>query len=60
MSWDRRGTVIEPSDFGADAVAAHTPCAVRHGDGSLSLYYAGLADGDTELAYEICVALLRP
>lgn len=60
VSWDRRGTVIEPSDSGADAAAVHTPCAVRHGDGSLSLYYAGLADGDTELAYEICVAAFRP
>jgi predicted GH43/DUF377 family glycosyl hydrolase len=54
--WDRRGTVLAPSGEGPDGLAVYSPCVVRRQDGSLHMWYAGLAVGDTELAYRICSA----
>jgi predicted GH43/DUF377 family glycosyl hydrolase len=56
VSWDRRGTVLEPVGSGPDAQSVHTPCVVRARDGSISMWYAGLARGNQELGYRICSA----
>lgn len=56
LSWDRRGTILVPSGEGPDGFAVHSPCVVRLHDGSLRMWYSGLAIGDTELAYRICTA----
>jgi predicted GH43/DUF377 family glycosyl hydrolase len=56
VSWDRHGTTLAAVDGGPDAGGVHTPCAVRLRDGSLRMWYAGLAAGDTDLAYRICTA----
>jgi predicted GH43/DUF377 family glycosyl hydrolase len=56
VSWDRHGTTLAAVDGGPDAGGVHTPCAVRLRDGSLRMWYAGLAAGDTDLAYRICSA----
>ena len=56
VSWDRHGTMMEPTGDGPDARAVTTPCAIRLHDGSLRVWYAGLAAGDTDLAYRICAA----
>jgi len=56
VSWDRHGTTLAAIDGGPDAGGVHTPCAVRLRDGSLRMWYAGLAAGDTDLAYRICSA----
>ncbi len=56
ISWDRHGTTLAASGDGPEARGVHTPCAVRLHDGSLHLWYAGLAAGDTQLAYRICSA----
>jgi predicted GH43/DUF377 family glycosyl hydrolase len=56
VSWDRHGTTLAATDGGPDAGGVHAPCAVRLRDGSLRMWYAGLAAGDTGLAYRICSA----
>jgi predicted GH43/DUF377 family glycosyl hydrolase len=56
LTWDRRGTVLEPGGEGPDGSAVHTPCVVRLRDGSVRLWYAGLPVGDEELGYRICSA----
>jgi predicted GH43/DUF377 family glycosyl hydrolase len=56
VSWDRHGTTLVAVDGGPDAAGVHTPCAVRLRDGSLRMWYAGLAADDTGLAYRICSA----
>ena len=56
LSWDRRGTVLEPSGQGPDGSSVHTPCVVRLHDGSLGMWYAGIPIGDEELGYRICSA----
>ena len=56
LSWDRHGTILEAAGDGPEAHSVHTPCAVRCHDGSLQLWYAGLASGDTDLGYRICSA----
>ena len=56
LSWDRHGTILEATGAGAEAHDVHSPCAVRRHDGSLHLWYAGLATGDTSLGYRICAA----
>jgi predicted GH43/DUF377 family glycosyl hydrolase len=56
LSWDRRGTILAPSGEGPDGLAVQSPCVVRLHDGSLRMWYSGLAVGDTELAYRICTA----
>jgi predicted GH43/DUF377 family glycosyl hydrolase len=56
VSWDRRGTVLEPAGSGPDAQSVHTPCVVRARDGSISMWYAGLAAGSPDLGYRICSA----
>jgi hypothetical protein len=56
VSWDRRGTVLEPAGTGPDAVSVHAPCVVRARDGSLTMWYAGRSRGDDDLGYRICSA----
>jgi predicted GH43/DUF377 family glycosyl hydrolase len=56
VSWDRHGTTLAASGTGQDADGAHSPCALRRDDGSLQLWYAGLARDDRTLAYRICSA----
>jgi len=56
LSWDRRGTILAPSGEGPDGLTVHAPCVVRLHDGSLRMWYSGLAVGDTDLAYRICAA----
>ena len=56
LSWDRRGTILEPEGWGPDGSNAHTPCVVRFHDGSVAMWYAGTPVGDEELAYRICSA----
>jgi len=56
VSWDRHGTALEGTGDGPEARGVHTPCAVRCRDGSLRMWYAGLAAADTDLAYQICSA----
>ena len=56
LSWDRRGTVLEPSGQGADGSSVHTPCVVRLRDGSVGMWYAGIPTGDEELGYRLCSA----
>jgi predicted GH43/DUF377 family glycosyl hydrolase len=56
LTWDRRGTVLAASGEGPDGLAVHAPCVVRLHDGSLRMWYAGLAVGDVDLAYRICTA----
>jgi predicted GH43/DUF377 family glycosyl hydrolase len=56
LAWDRHGTILDAAGDGPDAHDVHTPCAVRCHDGSLHLWYAGLATGDTDLTYRICSA----
>ena len=46
LSWDRRGTVLEPSGQGPDGSSVHTPCVVRLHDGSVGMWYAGIPIGD--------------
>ncbi len=56
ISWDRRGTVLEPGCDGPDGSGVHTPCAVRLRDGSVRMWYAGIPVGDDELGYRLCSA----
>jgi predicted GH43/DUF377 family glycosyl hydrolase len=56
LSWDRRGTVLEPAGQGPDGSSVHTPCVVRLHDGSVGMWYAGIPIGDEELGYRICSA----
>jgi predicted GH43/DUF377 family glycosyl hydrolase len=56
LSWDRRGTVLEPSGQGPDGSSVNTPCVVRLHDGSVGMWYAGIPIGDEELGYRICSA----
>jgi predicted GH43/DUF377 family glycosyl hydrolase len=56
LSWDRRGTILAPSGEGPDGLTVHAPCVVRLHDGSLRMWYSGLAVGDTDFAYRICSA----
>jgi predicted GH43/DUF377 family glycosyl hydrolase len=56
VSWDRHGTTLAASGTDQDADGVHSPCALRRGDGSLQLWYAGLARHDRALAYRICSA----
>lgn len=56
VSWDRRGTVLEPDGQGPDGASVHTPCLVRLRDGSIAMWYAGLPVGDEDLGYRICSA----
>jgi hypothetical protein len=56
LTWDRHGTILKAAGSGPEAQHVHTPCAVRCHDGSLRLWYAGLAAGDTRLGYRICSA----
>jgi predicted GH43/DUF377 family glycosyl hydrolase len=56
VSWDRHGTTLGATGSGAEAHGVHTPCAVRLHDGSLHLWYAGLAADNGGLAYRICSA----
>jgi hypothetical protein len=56
LSWDRRGTVLEPEGEGPDGLSVHTPCVVRLHDGSVGMWYAGIPIGDEELGYRICFA----
>jgi len=56
LSWERRGSVLEPSGQGPDSLSVHTPCVVRLNDGSLGVWYAGIPIGDAELGYRICSA----
>ncbi len=56
LSWDRRGTILAPSGEGPDGLTVHAPCVVRLHDGSLRMWYSGLAVGDTDLTYRICAA----
>lgn len=56
VSWNRRGTVLEPTGAGPDGGSVHTPCVVRRHDGSVSMWYAGLPVGDEQLGYRICSA----
>jgi predicted GH43/DUF377 family glycosyl hydrolase len=56
VSWNRRGTVLAPAADGPDSAGVHSPCLLRRRDGSLEMWYAGLAAGDEKLAYRICSA----
>ena len=56
LSWDRRGTVLEPEGEGPDGLSVHTPCVVRLHDGSVGMWYTGIPIGDEELGYRICLA----
>jgi predicted GH43/DUF377 family glycosyl hydrolase len=56
LSWDRRGTVLEPAGRGPDGSNVHTPCVIRLNDGSVGMWYAGVPTGDEELGYRICSA----
>jgi predicted GH43/DUF377 family glycosyl hydrolase len=56
VSWDRRGTTLEPAGDGPDGGSVHTPCVVRSRDGSLRMWYAGIPANDDELGYRICSA----
>jgi len=56
LSWDRRGAILEPDGHGPDGLGVHTPCVVRHRDGSLGMWYAGIPVGDEALGYRICSA----
>lgn len=59
ISWDRRGTALEPHGRGPDGMGAGSPCVVRLSDGSLRMWYAGLESGDARLPYRICSARFR-
>jgi hypothetical protein len=50
------GTILAPSGEGPDGLTVHAPCVVQLHDGSLRMWYSGLAAGDTDLAYRICTA----
>jgi predicted GH43/DUF377 family glycosyl hydrolase len=56
VSWNRRGTVLEPTGSGPDGAGVHTPCVVRKRDGEVTMWYAGLPVGDRQLGYRICSA----
>jgi predicted GH43/DUF377 family glycosyl hydrolase len=56
VSWDRHGTTLAASDSHPEARGVHSPCVLRRHDGSLQMWYAGLADDDPDLAYRICTA----
>jgi predicted GH43/DUF377 family glycosyl hydrolase len=56
VSWNRRGTVLEPTGTGPDGAGVHTPCVLRNRDGGVTMWYAGLPVGDERLAYRICSA----
>jgi predicted GH43/DUF377 family glycosyl hydrolase len=56
VSWNRRGTVLEPTGSGPDGASVHTPCVLRKRDGEVSMWYAGLPVGDEQLGYRICSA----
>jgi predicted GH43/DUF377 family glycosyl hydrolase len=56
VSWDRRGTVLEPNGSGPDGAGVHTPCVLRKRDGAVTMWYAGLPVGDERLGYRICSA----
>jgi hypothetical protein len=53
VSWDRRGTTLAPPAEEPEGHSLDTPCVVRLRDGSLHMWYAALAAGDTGLAYRI-------
>jgi predicted GH43/DUF377 family glycosyl hydrolase len=53
LEWNRHGTTLQASGEGPDARGVHTPCAIRCHDGSLRIWYAGLAAGDDKLGYQI-------
>jgi predicted GH43/DUF377 family glycosyl hydrolase len=56
VAWDRRGTTLAPSGQGPDGLSVQAPCVLRLSDGSLRMWYSGLAVGDSGLAYRICSA----
>ena len=56
LSWDRRGTVLEPTGSGPDGASVHTPCVLRRRNGEVAMWYAGLPVGDAQLGYRICSA----
>ena len=56
VSWDRRGTVLEPTGSGPDGASVHTPCVVRSQDGSVRMWYSGLPVGDEDLGFRVCSA----
>jgi predicted GH43/DUF377 family glycosyl hydrolase len=56
VTWDRRGTTLEPSGEGPDGLSVDAPCVLRLTDGSLRMWYAGLPVGDEALSYRICSA----
>jgi predicted GH43/DUF377 family glycosyl hydrolase len=56
LEWNRHGTTLQATGEGPDASGVHTPCAIRCQDGSLRIWYAGLAAGDHNLGYQICSA----
>lgn len=53
VSWDRRGTTLAPTAEESEGRSLDSPCVVRLRDGSLHMWYAALATGDTGLAYRI-------
>jgi predicted GH43/DUF377 family glycosyl hydrolase len=60
MSWERRGTVLDPRDHDPGTRSVHTPCAVKLRDGSLRMWYAALPPEDRHLGYRIGSMLLEP
>jgi predicted GH43/DUF377 family glycosyl hydrolase len=56
VSWHRHGTTLAASGSHPEARGVHSPCVLRRQDGSLQMWYAGLADDDPDLAYRICTA----
>jgi predicted GH43/DUF377 family glycosyl hydrolase len=56
LSWNRRGTVLEPTGSGPDGASVHTPCVIQKRDGEVTIWYAGLPIGDEQLGYRICSA----
>jgi predicted GH43/DUF377 family glycosyl hydrolase len=59
MSWERRGTVLEPVDHDPGARSVHTPCVVKLHDRSLRMWYAAITEEDRELGYRIGSVLLE-
>lgn len=58
VTWDRRGTVLDPS--GGPQVAVHTPCVIRRRDGSLHMWFAVRPGHDHEGGYRIRSARFAP
>lgn len=56
IGWERHGPELAPTGEGPDGLAAHAPCVVRLRDGTLRMWYSGLAAGDRGFAYRICSA----